>query len=94
LSGENKRESNLSKHNIDFNRAKDIRLGSVIETTRSTKTGEERVTVVGKIEEITIAVVYTKRGGAIRIISARHARRSERAYYKSKVGGVRGPRPH
>jgi uncharacterized DUF497 family protein len=83
---ENKRESNLSKHNIDFNRAKDIWLGSVIETTRSINTGEERVTVIGKIKEITIAVVYTKRGEAIRIISARYARRSERAYYKSKVG--------
>jgi len=82
---ENKRMANLAKHGIDFNRA-----ASIFESTfvnlpkRQRDYGEERIAVLGRLEEGILFVVYTWRGDRCRIISARKARRDERErYYKS-----------
>jgi uncharacterized protein len=46
--------------------------------------GEARVRVIGAIEGNIFAVVYTIRGDAIRIISARKANRYERRRYQDR----------
>lgn len=43
--------------------------------------GEERWIALGRIEDVTIVVVYTMRGDAVRIISARKANRHEKKIY-------------
>jgi uncharacterized DUF497 family protein len=43
--------------------------------------GEPRWITIGLIESVEIAVAYTVRGGAIRLISARKAERHEREDY-------------
>jgi hypothetical protein len=48
--------------------------------------GEVRPTALGTIgeDEIIVAVVYTLREGALRVISARRARRNERKTYQDR----------
>ncbi len=84
---DNKNESNKKKHGIDFNDAKEVfkDKDSKIEDVDLRKDyDEERRKIVGKIKKIIIAVIYTFRGIAIRIISARSASRKERKEYNSK----------
>jgi uncharacterized protein len=84
---ENKERKNIEKHGIDFDQAKSIWNGSVLEIARSDHYGEERVVAVGVYEQVCYAVVYTRRGEKLRIISARRARRRERrAYYHGQIG--------
>jgi len=45
--------------------------------------GEERFKIIAVVEEFVIAVIFTRRGEDIRIISARPASREERAQYRS-----------
>lgn len=45
--------------------------------------GEVRIVAVGAADGQVLAVVYTERGGVRRIISARAARRRERALWRS-----------
>lgn len=48
---------------------------------RSDREGEERWKAIGLLKYIIIVVIYTPRGNARRIISARKARESERRAY-------------
>jgi uncharacterized DUF497 family protein len=86
---EGKRLSNLEKHGIDFNRARTIWCGDVIDPAAERRVEDEvrrlALGVVGK-DEIVIAVVYTDRGQVRRIISARRATRYERQRYQSEFG--------
>jgi len=86
---EGKRLSNLEKHGIDFNRARTIWRGDVIDPAAERRVEDEvrrlALGVVGK-DEIVIAVVYTDRGEVRRIISARRATRYERQRYQSEFG--------
>jgi uncharacterized protein len=80
---ENKRLANLEKHGIDFITATRVFDDARAYTYRSSVTAEEdRFVTVGMVEEIAMAVVYTERGEVIRLISARIARREERARYE------------
>jgi uncharacterized protein len=86
---EAKREANLGKHFIDFLDAVTIWREAVIDPVAVRGHGsEERFLALGRIgdEELIIAVVYTVRGKVRRIISARRARRNERAAYQSVHG--------
>ncbi len=84
---ENKRETNLAKHGIDFVRAKEIWEGHVIEIPSSrTRYGEARYIALGLVESEVIAVVYTWRRRTRRIISARKARKNEKALYENAFG--------
>ena len=86
---EGKRESNLTKHFIDFLDAIAIWKGPVIDPAGSRRLkSEDRYLALGTIGEdrLTIAVVYTVRGKVRRIISARRARRNERKAYKGIFG--------
>ena len=84
-----KREANLAKHFIDFVDAATIWRGHVIDPLATREVaGESRRLALGTIgdAEWIIAVVYTPRDTARRIISARRARRSERQVYQDQFG--------
>lgn len=86
---EPKRVKNLAKHGIDFFDAIKIWLSDVIDPADSRLVGLElRQTALGAIgdEHLVIAVVYTDRTDARRIISCRRARRNERATYTRIFG--------
>jgi uncharacterized DUF497 family protein len=84
---EQKRQANIARHGIDFERAKEIWQGPVVEgPSPQTHHGEERFVTIGQSEGLIITVVFTWRGNVRRIISARAARRSEREDYQKKIG--------
>jgi uncharacterized protein len=81
----NKAASNLIKHKIDFEDAKNIFLDPN-RLEREDKRGydETRIQVIGIVNQVVLFVVYTKRNGKNRIISARRANKNEqRQYYQS-----------
>jgi uncharacterized DUF497 family protein len=80
-----KATSNYVKHGVTF--AKAIVVFSDpghVDGNASPSTGESRRKAVGLIEGRLITVVYTMRGEAIRIISARRASKAERASYDDR----------
>ncbi|MGB6677689.1 MAG: BrnT family toxin [Terriglobales bacterium] len=81
---EDKRQSNLVKHYIDFRDAIRVFDGPVFETPASRR-GEERRIAIGSLENIEIVVVYVIRGQRRRIISARRAHRNERQDYANRL---------
>ena len=76
-----KRASNIAKHGIDFLSAVEIFDGRPAVTFQSTYPDEERFITTGIISGRFVTVVWTRRGDAIRIISARRARDAERRPY-------------
>jgi uncharacterized protein len=84
---EQKRLENLSKHGIDFLDAKEIWQSEVLEVpSAQLEHGEQRHLAYGVLEGRIIAVVFTWRGNAWRLISARRARRHERQDYQDVFG--------
>lgn len=75
-----KNEQNIGKHGIDFVRAKEI-FGGPYMQRRSDRRGERRWIAVGPLDDRLITVVFTRRSGRIRIISARRASSYERKEY-------------
>ena len=84
---ESKRQANLKKHHIDFRDAKRVFDGPVFERI-DRRHGEDRIFVIGLMEDIEIVVVYVMRGKRRRIISARRAHRNERQEYTSRLKGA------
>lgn len=82
-----KRRSNLAKHGIDFLTASQLFDGRPVWTARSVYPDEARYLTVGLIEGRFVAVVWTSRDGAIRLISARRASDAERRTYRALHGG-------
>jgi uncharacterized protein len=83
---ENKRRTNLTKHRIDFGDAKEVLHDPAAYTAISPRhVRERRYVIVGLTRGSLVAVIFTRRGGAIRIISARAARRSERKIYGAET---------
>ena len=81
-----KREKNLRLHGIDFERAKEIWQGPVLEIPSSqTQHGETRYLGIGETEGRFLTVVFTWRENRRRIISARIARRDEREKYQKEI---------
>ncbi|HIE26863.1 TPA: BrnT family toxin [Candidatus Poribacteria bacterium] len=80
---ENKNLKNIKKHGISFKRATKIFIsGNVLEWIDDRYDyGEERIIALGRSERIILYVVYTWRGNARRIISARRATKNERRKY-------------
>jgi uncharacterized protein len=79
---EAKRRTNVEKHGIDFNDAKEVFYDPAAYTSLSPRAvSERRYVTVGLMRGALIAVISTRRGGTIRIISARAARRNERQTY-------------
>jgi len=85
---ENKNAGNIAKHGIDFDTAKLIWLGYVVEYPDTRRDyGEDRFVAFGEVDDEVIAVVYTWRGSSRRIISARMADRGERHAYRQAIPG-------
>ncbi|MGQ3357287.1 MAG: BrnT family toxin [Phreatobacter sp.] len=82
---ENKRLANIEKHGIDFRIA--ISVFFVPAALRRSDRDEERWITIGPLRHRLVAVVWTPRGEAKRIISARPARPDEREDYTRHVGG-------
>ena len=82
-----KHQSNLVQHGIDFEDAKEIWQGEVLEVpSEQDEHGEQRHIAYGVLEGRIIAVVFTWRGGRRRLISARRARTYERRRYQNLFG--------
>ena len=84
---ENKNQLNIKNHGIDFQDAKEIFRGPVLERIDPGRHREIRWQVIGMTHEV-MFVVYTERGeDTYRIISARKAEpHEEAAYYKYLFG--------
>ena len=78
---ERKRLINLKKHGLDFFDA-DLVFNSSHVIAPSPHSSEERFLAIGTFEGRFVAVVYTMRAGAIRVISFRRARNEERDTYQ------------
>ena len=78
-----KSEANKRKHGIDFITAQALWDDPNLIEVPARTTDEPRFLVVGKIGEDHWAGVVTYRGGRIRIISVRQARKEEVAIYES-----------
>ncbi|RXJ66984.1 toxin [Halarcobacter ebronensis] len=80
----NKSNSNKSKHNIDFEEAKELWSDNfAIELKSKNCEDEDRYLVIGKIKTKIYAAIITYRGEKIRIISVRRARKKEEELYES-----------
>ena len=84
---ENKRQSNLNLHKIDFmmierNFGNDSEPLELIDTRKDY--GETRHQKIMKINDILFSIVYTLRGQNIRLISARLADAKERKDYENR----------
>lgn len=83
-----KNEINKRKHKISFETAKYVFTDPTrieIYDEQHSSTEEERITVLGKVNEV-LFVVYTLRKENIRIISARLATKEEKeAYYGNSL---------
>jgi uncharacterized DUF497 family protein len=83
---ENKREANLGKHGLDLMTGAALFDGRPVYTYPSPKDDEERYVTVGILAEEIVAVVWTERGTAIRLISLRRARDGEKRAYRARFG--------
>jgi uncharacterized protein len=84
-----KKQSNLRKHRIDFDRAKLVWDGPVFEREDARSGyGERRFIALGSVEGRVIAVVYTWRGSNRRLISARKANENEREIYHAAIARI------
>jgi uncharacterized protein len=81
--GENKARENLRKHRVDFADAATVFEDDRALTVADDHPAEERYVMIG-MDALgrVLVVVYTMRGGRIRIISARRATGHERAEYE------------
>lgn len=84
-----KSRSNQAKHGVLFDEA--IRVFddpfALVAPDAKHSLHEERNWLIGETEKgQVLVVVYTVRGGSIRLISARHASRKERRIYETSKG--------
>ena len=84
---ERKCRRNVQKHGIDFEEVVEMFHGPYI-TRRSDRKEEERWLAIGEAEGRIVAVVFTRRSGRIRIISARRARTDEARTYRRETMGT------
>ena len=70
---EAKNAANYAKHGVTFERARLVFSDrfAVDEYDDRIDYGEERFTIVGRVEDIILFVAYAERGDRVRIISAR-----------------------
>lgn len=78
-----KSAANKAKHGIDFEEAKALRLDKRLLEAAARTTDEPRWLVIGLLAGKHWTAVFTRRGGTIRLISARRARDEEIAIYES-----------
>lgn len=81
-----KSDANLAKHGFDFEEASQIFYGAIF-VRSSNRSNEERWIAIGSLDGRLITVVFARRAGAIRIISARRARKDEENAYRNAEMG-------
>jgi uncharacterized DUF497 family protein len=85
---EAKAQSNLAKHDVSFEVACRV-FDDVFAFERldlQSDARESRYSIVGMVNAVLLAVVYTERGSRIRIISARRVTKYEQEeYYRSQT---------
>lgn len=79
----NKSNSNLEKHKIDFESAKELWHDEYLLEIPAKTEDEERFIIIGKINDKCWTGVITYRNDTIRIISVRRARKKEEELYES-----------
>lgn len=83
---ENKNIANIKNHDIDFCDAWKIFDGPILKKIDNRRDyGEERWIALGRIDDLTVAIVYTHRAEKIRVISIRRANRNERKVYETQI---------
>ncbi len=82
---DDKRARNLSRHRVDFASAASFEWGrSVIWQDRRRDYGERRFLALARIASRVHLMVFTPRGGYLRIISLRKANRREIRHYEKE----------
>jgi uncharacterized DUF497 family protein len=82
-----KSEANLRNRGFDFAYAALVFDAPVVEVPDQREDyGEQRIQVIGRIDDTVLFVIYTWRGDTRRIISARLANRRERDVYRQALG--------
>jgi uncharacterized DUF497 family protein len=81
-----KRDSNLSKHGLDFADAPELFSG-VTETLKDERFdyGEHRFITLGMLKDVVVVVAHTETDEEIRVISMRKATRNEQEKYYQKL---------
>ncbi|AFZ54445.1 BrnT family toxin [Cyanobacterium aponinum] len=83
---ENKRQTNITKHGIDFIDARKIfDYDTVTIEDNRFNYGEQRFIAIGLLNGKIIVVVYTEISNKIRIISARKATKNEQQIYFNEI---------
>ena len=84
---ENKNNSNIEKHGISFDEAKEVFSDKKLIRKRDIKKdyGEIRFIGIGQALEKILVVVYTMREKATRLISARKANKKEKEIYHERT---------
>lgn len=83
---ENKRQTNVTKHGIDFIDAQKIfDYDTVTIEDNRFNYGEQRFIAIGLLNGKIIVVVYTEISNKIRIISARKATKNEQQIYFNEI---------
>ena len=75
---------NRAKHKVSFEEA--VPLGRITDDLRHSEDEERHVLLGQSKRQRLLAVMFTERGEAIRLISARKATRRERREYEQKKG--------
>ena len=84
---EDKRQSNIEKHGLDFIRAARLFDGRPRLDAASPRGREHRILSIGDLEGVIVAVAWTQRGEDVcRIISVRRARDGEKSQYLQTFG--------
>jgi uncharacterized protein len=82
-----KGRSNIAKHGFDFLDAREVFDGRPRVDIESPRGGEDRTLSVAVLNEVLVAVTWTRRSGdIIRLISVRRARRAEDRKYRQIYG--------
>lgn len=82
---EAKRLANIAKHGIDFLDCVEAFADKRSFEIRSDQAGEQRCLLIGTVKGRIVAVIFTIRGDAIRIISVRRARQKEAALWHANT---------
>ena len=83
---EAKRLAVLRDRGLDFLDARRLFDGRDNYAVPSPRGGEQRWVSVGELDKVMVAVVWTRRGDAVRIITMRRARDEEKRRYRAIYG--------
>lgn len=82
---EKKNVLNIKKHKISFSEAVLVFYDPFAQIEISDKRDEQRLTIIGSIEQGIVFVVYIEKiSSTIRLISARKAKKKERLFYETQ----------